>query len=90
MEKNKKPNDVRQSITEKTIPHISRNHFPFINIQNKLIQDGYDIAKIINTKNFDIFILKDLIGYNNVLPFVGRIILENLGLIDEEILSVKT
>ena len=89
LEKNKKPNDVRQSITEKTIPHISRNHFPFINIQNKLIQDGYDIAKIINTKNFDIFILKDLIGYNNVLPFVGRIILENLGLIDEEILSVE-
>ena len=89
LEKNKKPNDVRQSITEKTIPHISKNHFPFINIQNKLIQDGYDIAKIINTKNFDIFILKDLIGYNNVLPFVGRIILENLGLIDEEILSVE-
>ena len=89
LEKNKKPNDVRQSITEKTIPHISKNHFPFITIQNKLIQDGYDIAKIINTKNFDIFILKDLIGYNNVLPFVGRIILENLGLIDEEILSVE-
>ena len=87
--RNKKALDIRQSITEKKIPHISKNYFPFINIQNKLIQDGYDIAKIINTKNFDIFILKDLIGYNNVLPFVGRIILENLGLIDEEILCVE-
>ena len=89
LESNNKPRDIRQSITDKKIPHISKNYFPFINIQNKLIQDGYDIAKIINAKNFDIFILKDLIGYNNVLPFVGRIILENLGLIDEEILSVE-
>ena len=75
--------------TDKRIPHISKNHFPFINIQNRLIQEGYDISRIINEKNFDIFLLRDIIGYNNVLPFVGRIILENLGLIDEEILSVQ-
>ena len=85
----KKTIDIKPSITDKVIPHISKNYFPFINIQNKLIQEGYDIAKIINAKNFDIFVLKDLIGYSNVLPFVGRIILENLGLIDEEILSVE-
>ena len=75
--------------TDKGIPHISKNHFPFINIQNRLIHEGYDISKIINEKNFDIFTLKDIIGYGNVLPFVGRVILENLGLIDEEILSVQ-
>ena len=75
--------------TDKSIPHISKNHFPFINIQNRLIHEGYDISKIINEKNFDIFTLKDIIGYGNVLPFVGRVILENLGLIDEEILSVQ-
>lgn len=74
--------------TDKSIPHISKNHFPFINIQNRLIHEGYDISKIIN-ENFDIFTLKDIIGYGNVLPFVGRVILENLGLIDEEILSVQ-
>ena len=85
---NKKKYNKKQSITDKSIPHISKNHFPFANIQNRLIQEGYDISKIINAKNFDIFILKDLIGYNNVLPFVGRIILENLGLIDEEILCI--
>ena len=60
-----------------------------MNIQNRLIQEGLDVSKIINDKNFDIFVLKDLIGYNNVLPFVGRLILENLGLIDEEILSLQ-
>ena len=74
--------------TDKTIPHISKIHFPFNNIQNRLIHEGYDISKIISEKNFDIFDLKDIIGYDNVLPFVGKIILENLGLIDEEILSV--
>ena len=75
--------------TDKRIPHIKKDQYPFINIQNRLIHDGYDISKIINEKNFDIFTLKDIIGYNNVLPFVGRIILENLGLIDEEILCVQ-
>ena len=79
----------KPSLTVKSIPHISKNHFPFISIQNRLIQEGYDISRIINEKNFDIFLLKDIIGYNNVLPFVGRMILENLGLIDEEILSVQ-
>ena len=74
--------------TDKSIPHISKNHFPFMNIQNRLVHEGYDIVKIINEKNFDIFTLSDIIGYNNVLPYVGRVILENLGLIDEEILSV--
>ena len=75
--------------TDKLIPHISKSHFPFVNIQKRLIKEGYDISEIINEKNFDIFNLKDIIGYNNVLPFVGRVILENLGLIDEEILCVK-
>ena len=79
----------KSSVTVKSIPHISKNHFPFVSIQNRLIKEGYDISRIINEKNFDIFLLKDIIGYNNVLPFVGRIILENLGLIDEEILSVQ-
>ena len=36
--------------TDKSIPHISKNHFPFINIQNRLIHEGYDISKIINEK----------------------------------------
>ena len=84
-----KEKDSKGYGTDKGIPHISKNHFPFIHIQNKLIHEGYDISKIINEKNFDIFTLKDIIGYSNVLPFVGRIILENLGLIDEEILCLQ-
>ena len=58
----------------------------FIKTQNILLAQNYDISKSITMKNFDIFKLEHLIGYNNVLPLVGRTILENLGLLDEGIL----
>ena len=58
----------------------------FIKTQNILLAQNYDISKLITMKNFDIFKLEHLIGYNNVLPLVGRTILENLGLLDEGIL----
>lgn len=47
---NEKKPRIKTSATDKSIPHISKNHFPFLNIQNKLTQEGYDIAKIINEK----------------------------------------
>ena len=77
-----------KSITNKNIPHISKG-YSFLKIQNKIIHEGYNSSKLINEKNFDVFELKDIVGYNNVLPFAGRLILENLGLIDEEILSTE-
>ena len=53
--------------------------YSFFKIQNILLSENYDISKSITSKNFDIFQLENLIGYNNVLPISGRIILENLG-----------
>ena len=61
--------------------------YSFFKIQNILLSENYDISKSITSKNFDIFQLENLIGYNNVLPISGRIILENLGLLDEGILN---
>ena len=61
--------------------------YSFAKIQNRIIHDGFDSLKLINERNFDAFQLKEIVGYSNILPFVGRIILENLGLIDEEILN---
>ena len=89
LNKKEKRKNLSAFRTDKGIPHLSKMHFPFMIIQNRIIQEGFDVSKIINEKNFDIFELKDLIGYNNVLPFVGRLILENLGLIDEDILSLQ-
>ena len=66
--------------------NISKD-YSFAKIQNRVIHEGFDSIKLINERNFDAFQLKEIVGYNNILPFVGRIILENLGLIDEEILN---
>ena len=62
-------------------------NYSFIKIQNTLNSENYDISKSITSKNFDIFQFETLIGYNNVLPLVGRTVLENLGLLDENILK---
>jgi hypothetical protein len=62
-------------------------NYSFIKIQNTLNSENYDISKSITSKNFDIFNFETLVGYNNVLPLVGRTILENLGLLDENILK---
>ena len=78
----------KKSITNKLIPHLAKD-YAFFKLQNKISHEGYNAIKLINDKNFDVFQLKDIIGYNNVLPFAGRTILENLGLIDEEILSTE-
>jgi len=74
------------SKSKKNISNIIKG-YDFSKLQNKLIHEGFDISKSITEQNFNIFDLKDLIGYNNVLPIMGRVILENLGLLDEEILN---
>ena len=75
------------SKSKKNIPHIK--DYSYVKIQSSLIHNNYDISKLITEKNFDIFNLRNLIGYNNVLPMIGRTILENLGLLDEEILNTS-
>ena len=76
-----------KSKSRKKIPQFK--DYSYIKYLNKLIHEGYDISKSITEKTFNIFQLKELIGYDNLLPMVGRTILENLGLIDEEIINVS-
>ena len=85
--KKKSQNLPSKAKSRKYIPHFKE--FSYLKFENKLIHEGYDISKLITEKNFDIFKLKDLIEYNNVLPMVGRTILENLGLLDEDILNTS-
>ena len=75
------------SKSRKNIPHFKE--YSYQKVQSKLIHEGYDISKLITEKNFNIFELKELIGYNNVLPIMGRVILENLGILDEGILNIS-
>ena len=81
----------RNSISIKNITSGILNNcetdYSYMKIQNILHSENYDISKSITLKNFDIFELEKLIGYDNVLPLMGRIILENLGFLDEGILN---
>ena len=83
----KKVSSISKSRSKKNIPQIKE--YSYIKFQNKLFHEGYDISKLITEKNFNIFELEELIGYNNVLPMVGKTILENLGLLDEDILNIS-
>ena len=54
-----------------------------------LINDYIDEVKTITSFDFNIFELKKVIGYNNVLPLMGYTILKTLGLVDNKIISTK-
>ena len=54
-----------------------------------LINDNFNDVKNITSFDFNIFELKKIIGYNNVLPLMGYTILKTLGLVDNKIISTK-
>ena len=60
----------------------------YIYIDHLLKQYHFD-SKRITEKEFNIFELKKIIGQNNVLPLVGRVILETFGLKDDKIINVS-
>ena len=62
------------------------NSFNYIEI---CIQQANFSPKQILEKNFDIFELKKIIGHTNVLPLMGKTILEAFGLVDESIISIN-
>jgi len=75
----------------KSIPHSQHlsnsNHKLFLKINNLIKQNNFDPNSILY-ENFNIFELKKLIGYENVLPFMGKQILENFFLFNEKIIPL--
>jgi hypothetical protein len=59
-----------------------------MNIENILSKSNFD-PKLILEKDFNIFELKKLIGHENVLPLMGKTILDAFGLINDKIISTK-
>ena len=59
-----------------------------IYIDHLLKQFNYD-TKRITEKDFNIFELKKIVGQNNVLPLMGKTILETFGLKEEKIINVN-
>ena len=55
----------------------------------ELIDKYYSDIKLIIDKDFNIFDFQKKVGYKNVLPIMGFIILKTLGLVETKIISVK-
>ena len=54
-----------------------------------LIEKFFDYLKLVTDKDFNIFELKEKVGYKNVLPIMCHIIMKTLGLYDPKIISIK-
>jgi len=59
-----------------------------MNIETILSKSNFDPKSILE-KDFNIFELKKLIGHENVLPLMGKTILDAFGLINDKIISTK-
>ena len=54
-----------------------------------LLNDNLTEFELITSFDFDIFELKKQVGYNNVLPLMGYIMLKTMGLVDNKIITTK-
>ena len=95
-EKNKKINLFAKKLMEKKEHKKNNNNKSFTKRTknensnlNNLIEKNFDFMKTITERDFNIFKLKKLVGYKNVLPLMCHFIFKLLGLIDPKIIVVK-
>jgi len=77
--------DSNNIITIKENIKAKENQVPLKSLVDKYMSD----LKMIIDPNFDIFAFQKKVSYINVLPIMGHIVLDTLGLIDKKIISVK-
>ena len=87
----KKQNNIKENLNDDNIIVIeenintNKNHIPLKSLVDKHMSD----LKMVTNPDFDIFDFQKKVNYINVLPIIGYIILETLGLIDKKIISTK-
>ena len=81
-------NNNNVNIKNKNSDYDSLEKYSYIYIDHLLKQYNYD-TKRITEKDFNIFELKKIVGQSNVLPLIGRVILETFGLKDDKIINVN-
>jgi hypothetical protein len=86
--KNNSPSRKRFHTPTSTNTKSKLQQYPFLPIEATLITSNYDTKKILS-KDFNIFELKNLIGHHNVLPLMGKTILESFGINDTMINTAK-
>ena len=97
MEENSKKNNLKSKIlNKKENKYINTTNNTSFNIKKvkpeylkTLIEKHFDFMKNITDKDFNIFKLKKLVGYKNVLPLMCHFVFKILGLINPKIISVK-
>ena len=82
------PKKLLNDNNQKTTEMDSLEKYSYIYIDHLLKQYNYD-TKHITEKDFNIFELKKIVGQSNVLPLMGRVILETFGLKDDKIINVS-
>ena len=68
--------------------HSNFNTLSVFNLQGIINEPSFN-PKIIMEKEFNIFDLEKRVGHKNVLPIMGRTMLDAFGLIDEKIMPIK-
>ena len=63
------------------------NTISLLNLQGELNEGNFNV-KLIMEKEFNIFELEKIVGHKNVLPIMGRTMLDSFGLIDEKIMPI--
>ena len=81
--KKEKPIDFEHISLNKSFTKYSSNL-----LENALIDINYPPSRIVE-KTFNIFELKEIIGQDNVLPIMGKVILDSFGLYSDEIISTE-
>jgi len=66
----------------------SLSKLSILNLQGMLNETQFDL-KLIMKKEFNIFELEKIVGHKNVLPIMGRTMLDSFGLIDEKIMPIN-
>ena len=81
--KKEKSHNVEKISLNKSFTKYSSNL-----LENALIDVNYPPSRIIE-KTFNIFELKEIIGQDNVLPIMGKVILDSFGLYSDDIISTE-
>jgi hypothetical protein len=67
---------------------LSREKYSSNLIENALQEINYSLSRIVE-KTFNIFELKEIIGQDNVLPIMGKVIIDAFGLYTDDIISTS-
>ena len=81
--KKEKSSNIETSSLNKSFTKYSSNL-----LENALMDINYPPSRIIE-KTFNIFELKEIIGQDNVLPIMGKVILDSFGLYSDDIISTE-